>query len=364
MEHFDFDIDINAFNIFNEMKDWVRAVDSNGNVLYVNNKMRADLAEKASGRICYNLYKGNAKYGSSVANYAINTNNTCEIETEIDGKTYEVTTFPVIDKEGKSNSAVQIFRDITYSKQLTEQLNKKNKSMTEDLKFARNMQIRMLPPKEIYNGLKLDFIYEPSEILSGDMFDIFNVDDNRTGFYICDVVGHGVTASLLTMFVRQSVRTLARNETNIEKIMKELHKMFLSLNLDADKYFSIFLGVYNHESKELCYVNAGHNTRPVLCSNKKIDILEKRGYPICNLFDDVDYDASTLKLNVGQILLLYTDGIIEAKNNKLEEFGENRLIDVIKNSDNILHDINRAVKEFSSSSLKDDCALMLIEVVD
>ncbi|QSX05317.1 SpoIIE family protein phosphatase [Sedimentibacter sp. zth1] len=358
------DIINNHIYMLDEMMDWVRIVDKSGDVLYANKKMCSDFNRDLRGEKCYNLLDRKAKCGECISNYTIRTGEANEKEIKLSDKTYNVTSSPFTGDNGEVLAAVEVFRDITYAKRLTEELNYKNKVMTNDINFAKNMQKRMLPPKEIYNGLKIDHLYEPSDMLSGDMFDAFKINDEKTGLYICDVVGHGVSASLLTMFVRQSVRTLIRNQHDIVKMMKELHKMFLSLNLDSDKYFSIFFGIYDKNKREFSYINAGHNTKPILYSNRGITFLESKGYPICNLFEDVEYDVSTIKLQINDKLLFYTDGIIEAKNNNSEEFGEDRIIDIIKDSKNILIDIYYSVKKFSVGSLKDDCALMIVEVVD
>lgn len=346
------------------MIDWVRIVDENHNILYSNKKIIDDLGEKFNQGKCYELLDTHTECSNCISCNTIRTGNVSEKEITIGGKTYNVVSSPIRNQNGEVVAAVEVFRDITYAKKLTLELNKSNIKMLEDINFAKNMQKRMLPPKEIYNGLLLDYLYEPSEMLSGDVFDVFKINNVKTGVYICDVVGHGVTASLLTMFVRQSLRTLSRNQHEINKIMEDLHKMFLSLNLDADKYFSLFFGIYDKHTKEFSYVNAGHNTNPIVLSNGSISFLSSKGYPICNLFDNVEYDISKIKLNMNDKIIFYTDGIVEAKNDKHAEFGEERLINIIKQDNDMLNQVYYQVKKFSSGMLKDDCAIMSIEVVD
>ncbi|HPV85857.1 MAG TPA: PP2C family protein-serine/threonine phosphatase, partial [Sedimentibacter sp.] len=191
---------------------------------------------------------------------------------------------------------------------------------------------------------------------------VFEIDENNTGIYICDVVGHGVTASLLTIFVRQSLRTIAKGNINLNKIMKELHKTFLSLNLDYDKYFSVFFGIYNKDSHVFKYVNAGHNSVPILISGKDIKKLMLKGYPIANIFDNVDYIVEKVTLKVGDKILLYTDGITETTNSEGVQFGVDRLINTIISDGNILENIKSSVNNFSIVH-KDDYAVLLAEII-
>jgi len=352
------------FNIVEGMIDWVRVIDRNNNILYANKKMCDDVGRCLEGEKCYNLLKKDSKCTDCISCLTLETGKVAKKEVVYDNKTYNVVSSPLKNNDGEIIAAVEVFRDITYAKELTKELNEKSRKMFSDIRFAKNMQSRMLPPKEIYNGLSLDYIYEPSEMLSGDIFDVYKINDRYTGVYICDVVGHGVSAALLTMFVRQTLRTISKNQFSINKIMKELHKMFLSLNLDSDKYFSVFFSIYDKQTREFSYVNAGHNTNPILISNNEISFLEAKGYPICNIFDNVEYEIATIKLKLKDKLIFYTDGIVEAKNHINEEFGEDRLIDIVKEGNNILLNVYSEVNKFSANSLKDDCAIMLVEVVD
>lgn len=354
----------NFFSIIEGMTDWVRVIDVDSKVIYTNKKMRDDIGRDSYGENCYSLYGISEHCTNCISQKTLITGLPAMKEVEFNNVIFNVTSSPIKNSKGEIVAIVEVFRDITSAKMITKELDSKNKMMLNDIKFAQHMQDRMLPLKGIYNGLILDYIYEPSEMLSGDMFDVFTINNRYVGIYICDVVGHGVSASLLTMFVRQSLRTLSRSQHNPNNIMKELHKMFLSLNLDADKYFSVFFGIFDKETKEFSYVNAGHNTNPLLISNGNATPLEARGYPICNIFEYVDYDINKIKLELNDKLLFYTDGIIEARNKDKEEFGENRLINIAKMDNNILHDIYFELKNFRYGNLKDDCALMLLKLLD
>lgn len=349
-------------SIVDGMIDWVRAIDKNNTVFYANKKMREDLGDDIVGGKCYEIFCRSKRCIDCIAKRTSNDGEVIKKETVYNGLTYMVISSPILSEEGEIIGSVEVFRDITNEKILSKSLKEKNKKMRDDIAFARNMQKRMLPSKGIYNGINIDYLYEPSEFLSGDFFDLFKLSDDLTGMYMCDVVGHGVSASLLTMFVRQSLRNISKNNTKVDIILKELHKTFLALNLESDKYFSIFLAVYNNKTGELKYANAGHNSIPILIRNSEIILLEAKGYPICNIFDSVDYDVDFVEVNEGDRLFLYTDGIIETKNDNLEEFGIDKLIEIIKRENNILNNIKTSLKKFSHIQ-KDDYAILMAEFI-
>lgn len=355
-------ISLNQLGIVDGMIDWVRVVDKNNVVLYANKKMQEDLGDIIIGKKCYDVLCRNKRCEYCISNITLEDGSIARKQHRFGDKTYMIVSSPLLDEDGKIKGSVEVFRDITNEVLLTEKINEKNKKMSDDIKFAKNMQKRMLPPKGMYNGISIDYLYESSESLSGDFFDVFEIDENNTGIYICDVVGHGVTASLLTIFVRQSLRTIAKGSVGINKIMKELHKTFLALNLDYDKYFSVFFGIFNKSSFEFEFVNAGHNSVPILINNKNVRMLKSKGYPIANIFDNVSYDVSSVNLSVGDKLLFYTDGITEATNDEGIQFGVENLIRIVKSDGNILKNIKSSVENFSRVQ-KDDYAALLAEII-
>lgn len=348
--------------IVDGMIDWVRVVDKNNVVLYANKKMKEELGEIV-GRKCFEVFCLNRGCEYCITRATIEKGSISKKEASVGDRTFMVVSSPLINGSGKNVCAVEVFRDITNEKILAKKIREKNKKMSDDINFARNMQMRMLPPKGMYNGLSIDYLYESSESLSGDFFDVFKIDDENTGVYICDVVGHGVSASLLTVFVRQSLRTIAKGNISLDKIMREVHKTFLSLNLDYDKYFSVFLGVYNKATHEFRYVNAGHNSEPILLKNNKdIILLKSKGYPIANIFDNVKYDENKTTLEIGDKLFFYTDGITEAKNDDNQEYGVENLVNVIKHEGNILRNLTTSLNEFCEVH-KDDYAVLMAEII-
>jgi len=351
-------------SVIDGMIDWVRVIDKKNIVLFANKKMKEDLGDNIVGKMCYDVFCTGKRCENCISNETLKNGSIHRKETVLNDKTYMVVSSPMINEEKEIIGSVEVFRDMTVEIELAKKNNEKNKKMSEDIAFSRNMQMRMLPPKGIYNSVNIDYLYESSESLSGDFFDVFNMGSDNVGIYICDVVGHGVTAALLTIFVRQSLRTIAKGKNNAEQIITELHKTFLALNLDTEKYFSVFFGIYNKITHNFQFVNAGHNSIPILIRNdtKEIEMLKVTGYPICNIFDKVEYDIKIVKLNEKDKLFFYTDGITEARDKSGQEYGVERLLKILNNSNDILLEIKSSLLLFSDIQ-KDDYAILMAEII-
>ena len=143
---------------------------------------------------------------------------------------------------------------------------------------------------------------------------------------------------------------------------------FSQLKLGADKYFTCFYAVYNRKNKRLTFANGGHNCKPALLREGKVEWIERPGLPISQLFLDVPYKEETLNLSEGDAFLLYTDGIIEVQNKEGEQFGLERLEKILsvvianhqisQALDEILYRVNR----FCWGDTPDDIALVLMQV--
>lgn len=354
-----------TYDILDGMVDWVRVIDKNGIVIYANKPMEEGVGKSIVGSKCYTALGKCCACRRCITQTTIATGVSTEKEEVVGDRIFAVKSSPVKDVDGNIYASVEVFRDVTRERKLEAEILRKNEKMSKDLCFARTLQNKILPRKGIYGNIKIDYMYHPSEMLSGDMFDVFKIDEEHIGIYISDVVGHGVTASMMTMFIRQTVRAIKSDVLSPSEVLKELHKRFLDLNLEDDKYFTIFYGVINMKNKIFRYSNGGHNSIPILHGKNDIALLEAKGYPICYLFDDISYDEKEIVLNTGDKLLFYTDGIIETKNQTGELFGLERLTDIVKNSsDSLISAIEGSINHFKSSDQEDDFAILTMEVLE
>lgn len=354
------------YNILDGMKDWVRVIDKGNKVIYANKSMRDDLGSCCTDSKCWKLINsGDQPCGECVTKKSALSAEVFTREEVIAGHYYSVKTSPILNKDNEVIAAVEVFRDITRERNLELELITKNRAMSSAVEFAKKIQERILPAEGVHNGINLKYLYKPSEMLSGDMFDLMRIDKSTLGLYISDVAGHGLAASMMTMFVRQTMRLILMKIKSPGIALSELNRRFKLLKLEPDKYFTCFYGIYNSDEKIFTYANAGHNSVPVVVrANGEIERLELKGYPISQVTPDKVYEEAELVFNEGDKLYLYTDGIIEATDKSGEEFGESRLIDVLKNSSNAIDELIKITKSYIYDFNRDDVALVEFESVD
>lgn len=351
------------YDVIDGMADWVRVVDRCGTIIFANRAMRNALGEDIIGMECYKAHCKEKRCKFCITNRSIATGEIMQKEEVINDRYYSVKSSPVRSPNGEISAAVEVFRDVTRERKLELELIDRNKKMRKDLQFAKRIQERILPKKGNIENISIDYIYKASEMLSGDMFDIFYIDEENIGIYISDVAGHGIAASMMTMFIRQTMRAIKDDILSPSMVLTELHRRFCLLSLEPDKYFTIFYGVYNKVKHTFKYSNAGHNCVPVKFNEGSQELLEIKGYPIALLFDTIIYEEGMSQLCKGDKILLYTDGITEAKDHNGVEFGVQGILDTIStNPNNLLEDIENKYIYHSWGEQDDDYALVLVEV--
>lgn len=352
------------YHVLEGMADWVRVVDNKGTIIYANKAMKSSLGENIVGVSCYKAHCREKRCVFCITNRSILTGETMQKEELINGRYYSVKSSPITNSDGKITAAVEVFRDVTRERKLELELIDRNKIMRKDLQFAKRIQEKILPRKGSIENINIDYIYKASEMLSGDMFDIFRIDDENIGIYISDVAGHGIAASMMTMFIRQTMRAIVADILSPRVVLSELHRRFSLLNLESDKYFTIFYGVYNKITHKFRFSNAGHNCIPVKFNDEGYKLLEIKGYPIAMLFDTMDYKEESVQLAEGDKILFYTDGITEAKDHNGIDFGVEGILDtILKNPNNLLEEIENKYIYHSWGEQDDDYALVLMEVM-
>ena len=218
---------------------------------------------------------------------------------------------PVRNNKGEIIYVVEVLRDITEMKLLQEEIIMQNKKLKEDLAIARKLQCSLLPKNILDTRFDFSFIYKPCEALGGDFVDIFKIDENHAGIYIADVSGHGVSASMLTVFLKSSID---KKLTSPAAALSKLYTEFNRSKYDNDLYITVFYAIIDLENNLLYYSNAGHSVCPIVYNNREFKILYSAGVPISDWIDTPAYEDKLLKLEAGDKLFLYTDGITELKN--------------------------------------------------
>ncbi len=360
-----------TYDILDGMVDWVRVMNREGSVIFANKSMKKAQGQELLGMKCYTMFEKNSRCVRCIGDTTINTGEAAEKEEKIGDKIFSIKSSPVKDLNGYIYAVVEVFRDVTRERKLERDIMEQNYKMSKDVDFAKKIQMSILPKKGIFGPLKIDYLYRPSETLSGDMFDLYQIDEDHIGIYISDVVGHGVSASIMTMFIRQTMEHIMKHTLSPSDAISSLHKSFLDLNLDDENYFTILYGIINTKDRTMMYSNGGHNSLPIVVSReqnkRKAKCLEASGYPITYLFESVDYKEHTVQLKRDDEILFLTDGVLECKNLNSELFGEQRLVDAIERAQtDTIESIESSINEFIEEDLEaeDDVTILRLEFIE
>lgn len=353
--------------IIDGMYDWVRVLDRDDNIIYMNKSMREGLKGAALGEKCYRIIGRSEPCENCISRKAVFEGNPHQKEEIIDGKIFSVMSSPIRDLQGEAVAVVEVLRDITQMKKLQDKIMMQNSKLQADLDIARKLQCSLLPRSFFEDKLDFSFIYKPCEALGGDFLDIFKIDDTHIGIYIADVSGHGVSASMLTVFLRS---TINKKTLSPAQALKELYKEFNENNFDQNLYITIFYAIIDLENYSITYSNAGHNVCPAVFGKDRFDLLNFPGIPISNWLKIPGYNDRIVPLNKGDRIFFCTDGIIELRGANEEQFGVERLLAVILNDSSgpsgTLGRVIDAACQFAGisdfSELRDDITMALIKL--
>ncbi|MBF8982297.1 SpoIIE family protein phosphatase [Lutibacter sp. B2] len=356
-----------SYDILSGMKDWVRVVDQDNNILFINEAMRENLGNIV-GQKCFNTLHKDTPCEYCISNIGIKKKETIKKQEVIDGKIYSVVSSPVWNDGTQSYCAVEVFRDITEQKAMENLILTQNQKMKQDLEFAKRLQLKTLPKDGIYNDFKISSKYIPSELLGGDLYDVVCIDANHTGIYIADVSGHGVTASMMTMFIKQTIKNLGKKAIDPASTLAHLYQQYQELGIDVRYYITILYAVYDKEKNILTCANAGHNCMPIIINNKGVKEIECEGIPICRILEEASYHQKSIEFNKGDKILLYTDGISESFNEDEGFFTNERVVKMCqenkgKNIALLIYKLAKKIKQFSNDEIKDDVAMLAAEII-
>jgi len=233
-----------------------------------------------------------------------------------------------------------------------------------ELDAARHVQERLLPA-EIPQppGFHIAGMWSPARIVGGDYFDVFALDDTTTAVCIADVCGKGMPAAMIMANLQAAVRSRASSTLPPRDLCAQLNRLMCH-NIATQGFITFFFAVIERQSKRLTYCNAGHN-QPLLMCGDAVTRLDCGG-PVLGVLEDGAYDESNLRLCSGDRLLMYTDGITESCNAEGEEFGEDRLIDLMRrvepDAGALAEEVLGAVREFNHGHFVDDLTVVCISV--
>jgi sigma-B regulation protein RsbU (phosphoserine phosphatase) len=202
------------------------------------------------------------------------------------------------------------------------------RALEQDLELAARVQRGLLPQHDMrVSGWHIDYYYEPAATVSGDYCDVLTTDNASENVFLMfgDVAGKGVAASMLMSQLHAIFRSLVPEGMGVSDVVARANRLFCESSLSWQYATIIALRAQPDGSIELC--NAGH-CPPILVSGGKATVLDPANIPV-GMFCSGSYKAIKLQLNRDDTLVLYTDGVTEAVNGMGEEFGVDRLSDLI-----------------------------------
>lgn len=239
--------------------------------------------------------------------------------------------------------------------------------LEEELALARKIQQAFIP-SSFPTNLPVDVhgINVPSKQVGGDYFDFFPVHGGGYALAIADVAGKGVGAALLASMLQASLRTLLKDGAPPGRVMERVNTL-LCESTSAEQFATLFVAHYDPHAETLTYCNAGHNY-PLHRRADGSSVALERSALVLGVCDGIAYPEDVLRLAPGDLLLLYTDGVTEARSPDGEEFGEDRLTKFLIDSGacasrDLVHLVREEVLNFvGGPDTQDDMTLLCMRV--
>jgi sigma-B regulation protein RsbU (phosphoserine phosphatase) len=233
-----------------------------------------------------------------------------------------------------------------------------------ELAEALKIQKRLLPQQvPQIDGWELAVSWQPASGVGGDCFDTIRFGDTRLGLSIADVVGKGIPAALLMSNLQAAVRAFASEVVEPRELCHQVNRILCG-NIAEGRFISFFYAVLDAATGTLTYTNAGHYLPMLVTSAGLVERLGTGG-PVLGVIANADYEQAAVTIASGDRLVLFTDGLTEARNVEDEEFGEHRLLDALVehracSAPALQARLANAVAAFTGGSLQDDATLMVL----
>lgn len=235
-----------------------------------------------------------------------------------------------------------------------------------ELSEARELQENLLTNTSAgIDGLRIAIKWQPAKTVGGDYVAAFDLDHEHAAICVADVVGKGLPAALLMSNFQAALKSLASEHPSPSDVSTRLNELLYS-NTPLHKFVTAFYGVVNTQNRTLTFTNAGHNPPLLMRSNGDFVRLEAGG-SVLGAFPGISFAQDQIELHDGDRLILFTDGLTEAVDASNEQFGEQRLIELLRdhrnrNAEDLKKILFNAVEEFCGNAFRDDAALMVLGI--
>jgi len=209
----------------------------------------------------------------------------------------------------------------------------KQERVKKELELAAEMQSMLVPdslPRDTY--FDVSAIYRPHQQVGGDYYDFIELNDNEVMFCMADVSGKGVSAAfLMSNFQAYLMAIFKYKELSLEEAVNELNERVMH-SAKGEKYITFFVARYNKNNRKLDYINCGHNPPLLITRDHEVEWL-KYGSVGLGMFEEIpNIKTGSFQVEENTIIVCYTDGLVEVENEACEEFGTEKLEQLVKNN--------------------------------
>ncbi len=236
--------------------------------------------------------------------------------------------------------------------------------LEEELAIAREIQQRLLPKEAPQLGdFELAALNIPTRQVGGDYYDYFPIDENRYLISIADVAGKGVPAALMMSNLQATLHAMMTADVPLEDIVSRINN-FVHRNSTLDKFITAFFAIFDRQNGTIVSINAGHNPPYLFHADGSFETLSEGGL-LMGMFPNAPYKTESRQLRDGDWLVMYTDGVNEAMNVNDEEFGEQRLEELIRagrdtSAAGMIEAISNAVKKHTEGAPQSDDITLVV----
>ncbi len=240
------------------------------------------------------------------------------------------------------------------------------KKIEEELNFATEIQTNLLPSSNPQlDGFNIAGKSIPAKEVGGDYYDFITIDENNSVICLGDISGKGMPAAMLMANLQATLRGQALFTSSAGECLTRANKL-LYRSTDLQMHATLFYGILDSSKDIFHFSNAGHNPPFLIDSDKKVTRLTKGG-TVLGFMEDYQFEEDLIKLNTGDTVIIYSDGITEALNKQNEEFGEDRLLTILtenmkSTADTLIEKVFNAIKTFVNDvPQSDDITIVVIK---
>jgi anti-anti-sigma factor len=270
-----------------------------------------------------------------------------------------------IDGPAEIGAIASVFNEITNKFRKAQESVLEQEKMQKEMEVAKEIQHSLLPRRRPeVSGYDIAPLYQAAAEVGGDYYDFVNVDEDTIGVVVADVSGKGVPGSLVMTMIRTALRMEARGNKNASDVMSKMNA-FVTDDMKKGMFVTMFYVILDSKNRIISYASAGHN--PMILYRHETNetfFLNPKGFPVGislpdeNLFRK-SISLEKIKLKKDDMLLIYTDGVTEAMNEKRDQYGEARLIETIKKNghlhpEDFIAALERDIKKFTGGFPQND----------